>query len=324
MPNIDMPLSKLKTYKSTSPKPADFDVFWLRAMDEVKSTQAAVEIRSAAFELKGFECSDLYFTGVQNGRIHAKLIRPANQNKLPIALHFHGYTGRAGDWIEYIPFAAAGFCVFAMDCRGQGGMSTDSGGTSGNTQRGHIIRGLDDGPEKLLYRQIFLDTVQLAAVAMELDFTDETRICAYGASQGGALTLACAALVPQVSLLASVYPFLCDYRRVWEMALPTAAYKELYEYFRMFDPLHKREDEIFNTLGYIDVANLADKIKGETLFAISLNDDVCPPSTCFAAYNNIAAKKELFVYPDFSHEVLPGFYDIVLQKFQQTLAFPNS
>ena len=318
MPNIDMPLSQLRTYSGISPKPTDFDKYWAAALDEVNLTKSELEVRPADFQLKGFECSDLYFTGVRNGRVHAKMIRPAKKNDLPIALHFHGYTGRASDWIEYVPFAAAGFCVLAMDCRGQGGASTDSGGTSGNTLRGHIIRGLDDGPGNLLFRHIFLDTVQLATVAMGLDFTDESKMCAYGASQGGALTLALASLVPQVSLLAAVYPFLCDYRRVWELALPTEAYKELYDYFRMFDPLHKRENEIFDTLGYIDVAHLAKRIKGETLFAISLCDDVTPPSTCFAAYNNISAKKELFIYPDFSHEALPGFYDIVLQKFQRT------
>ena len=319
MPNIDMPLEQLRTYRGVSPKPADMDSFWSAALEEVKNTQADLEVKPASFRLGGFECSDVFYGGVRNGRIHAKMIRPAGKSSLPIALHFHGYTGRAGDWIDYVPYAAAGFCVLAMDCRGQGGLSTDSGGTSGNTHNGHIIRGLDDGPDNLLFRHIFLDTVQLAAVAMGFDFTDETRVCAFGGSQGGALTLACAALLPEVSLLAPVYPFLCDYKRVWEMGLPTGAYREIFTYFRMYDPLHEREDEIFNSLGYIDVANLAERIKGETMFAIALGDDVTPPSTCFAAYNNITAKKELYIYPDFSHEGLPGFNDLVLQKFQKTL-----
>ena len=319
MPMIDMPLEELKKYKGSSPKPDDFDAFWSRALDEVKNTHANMEMRPAAFQLNGFDCQDLFFTGVRNGRLHAKLIKPAGRNNLPVALHFHGYTGRAGDWIDYVPFAAAGFCVLAMDCRGQGGLSKDVGGTSGNTLRGHIIRGLDDGADNLLFRHIFLDTVQLATVAMGLDYTDETKMCAYGASQGGALTLACAALNPQISLLAPVYPFLCDYRRVWTLNLQSEAYKELKDYFRLFDPLHQNEDKTFNTLGYIDIVNLANRIKGETIFAISLDDDVCPPSTSFAAYNNITAKKQLHVYPDYAHETLPGFDDFVLQKFASAM-----
>jgi cephalosporin-C deacetylase len=319
MPNIDMPLDELVAYRGISPRPDGFDRFWSDGLDEVKNTEPNVEVMPASFQIKGYEFSDVFFNGVRGARIHAKMIRPSKQNNLPIVLHFHGYTGRAGDWNEYLPFAAAGFCVLAMDCRGQGGLSTDSGGVSGNTLHGHIIRGLGDGPDKLLFRHIFLDTAQLAAVAMGFDFTDESKVFAYGASQGGALTLVSAALVPQISLLAPVYPFLCDYKRVWEMALPSTAYKEIYDYFRMFDPLHKRRDEIFNTLGYIDVVHLAKRIKGRTLFAVSLNDDVTPPSTCFAAYNNIAAEKELYIYPDFSHEGLPGFLDTVLQEFHRNI-----
>ena len=48
-----------------------------------------------------------------------------------------------------------------------------------------------------------------------------------GGSQGGALTIACAALEPRVKKLAPVFPFLSDYRRVWEMDLAKDAYAEL-------------------------------------------------------------------------------------------------
>ena len=317
MPNIDMPLSELKLYKGSSPRPNDFNAYWLAALDEVSATPPETQLKPAEFSLNGFDCHDVFYNGVRGARIHAKLVKPSGKGNLPIALHFHGYTGRSSDWIDYIPYAAAGFCVLAMDCRGQGGLSTDSGGVSGNTQRGHIIRGLQDGADNLLFRQIFLDTVQLTKIAKNLDCTDESKICAYGASQGGGLALAAAALNPEIGMLAPVFPFLCDYRRVWELNLQTQAYKELTDYFRMYDPTHEREDEIFGNLGYIDAANLADRIKGETIFAISLNDDVCPPSTSFAAYNRIEAKKELHIYPNHAHEHLPGFFDKVLQKFQK-------
>ena len=317
MPNIDMPLAELKLYKGKSPKPSDFDEYWSEALDEVKATPPKTEFKPADFDLKGFDCFDLYYDGVRGGRIHAKLVKPSGKVNLPIALHFHGYSGRTGDWISYIPYAAAGFCVLAMDCRGQGGESTDTGGVIGNTHYGHIIRGLSEGAKNLLFRQIYLDTVQLVKVAKSLDYTNEAKIAAYGESQGGGLTLVAAALNPEIGMLAPVYPFLCDYKRVWEMNLQTQAYREIKNYFRMYDPTHEKEDEIFMKLGYIDVVNLCDRIKGETIFAISLSDDVCPPSTCFAAYNRICAKKELHVYPNHGHERLPGFSDKVLQKFQK-------
>jgi cephalosporin-C deacetylase len=134
-----------------------------------------------------------------------------------------------------------------------------------------------------------------------------------GQSQGGGLTLACAALEPRVKRLAPIYPFLSDYRRVWEMDLAKEAYWELQAFFRRFDPRHEREEEIFQRLGYIDVQHLAPRIRGRVLFATGLMDEVCPPSTQFAAYNKITAPKEMVLYPDFAHEDLPGFADTAFE-----------
>ena len=64
------------------------------------------------------------------------------------------------------------------------------------THHGHIIRGLDGPPEKLLYRQIFLDTAQLARIVMAMPEVDPNRVGTIGGSQGGALSLVCAALEP--------------------------------------------------------------------------------------------------------------------------------
>ena len=175
------------------------------------------------------------------------------------------------------------------------------------------MRGLDDSPDKLLYRQIFLDTAQLARIVMAMPGVDAERVGATGASQGGGLTLACAALEPRIRRAAPVYPFLCDYQRVWELELARDAYVELEEYFRRFDPLHQHEREAFTKLGYVDVQYLAPRIRGEVMMSVGLMDKICPPSTQFAAYNKITAPKSLRVYPDFGHEDLPGNADAVFQ-----------
>ncbi|MEI6431974.1 MAG: acetylxylan esterase, partial [bacterium] len=212
-------------------------------------------------------------------------------------------------------YVARGYAVAALDCRGQGGLSEDVGGVKGNTLRGHIIRGLDDAPEKLYYRNVYLDTAQLARIIMARPEIDPKRVGATGGSQGGALTLACAALTPQLKKAAPVFPFLCDYQRVWEMDLAKGAYEELSQYFRLFDPRHEREAEIFTRLGYIDNQHLAPRIQAEILMFVGLMDAICPPSTQFAAYNKIPSKKDLVIYPDFGHEGLPQSGDIIYQFF---------
>ncbi|WP_214627985.1 alpha/beta fold hydrolase [Paenibacillus agaridevorans] len=318
MPLVDMPLEKLKEYQGKNPRPEDFDEYWERALAEMKAVDAQMELVPSSFQTPQADCFDLYFTGVRGARIHAKYIRPKKvQEPHPAIVQFHGYSSHAGDWLGKLAYASLGFSVLSMDCRGQGGSSEDTGGVKGTTHRGHIVRGLDDEPDNLLFRHIFLDAAQLAGIAMELPEVDPEQVYAIGGSQGGALTIACAALEPRVKKLAPVYPFLCDYKRVWEMDLAQGSYEELRTFFRHFDPLHEREDEIFEKLGYIDLQHLANRIRGEVLMFVGLMDRTCPPSTQFAAYNKITTPKQVVVYPDFGHENLPGASDRTIQFLLQ-------
>lgn len=310
MPLVDMPLEKLHAYTGRNPRPADFDSYWETALAEMRAVDPKVELVPHALKAPNAECFDLYFTGVGGSRVHAKYLRPKNvTGRRPAVVMFHGYSGNSGEWADKLSYVGQGFVVAALDCRGQGGLSENIEGVKGPTLRGHIIRGLDDAPEKLYYRQVFLDTAQLAGIVMSMPEVDPGRVGATGGSQGGALTLSCAALEPRIARAAPVYPFLCDYQRVWEMDLAVAAYEELKIYFRHFDPLHERQEEIFTRLGYIDNQHLAPRIQAEVLMPVGLMDTICPPSTQFAAYNKITSKKDLLIYPDFGHEGLPGSTD---------------
>ncbi|MCX6991697.1 MAG: acetylxylan esterase [Kiritimatiellaeota bacterium] len=314
MPLIDLPLAKLKHYRGRNPKPTDFERYWDQALKEMRAVDPQVELVKSDFQTPVADCFDLYFTGVRKARIHAKYIRPRNCPKPhPAVLQFHGYTGNAGEWNDKLNYAALGFSVAALDCRGQGGTSEDTGGIKGTTYRGHIIRGLNDCPDQLLFRHIFLDTAQLARIVMGLPEVDAGRVGAMGGSQGGGLTLACVALEPRIRRAAPMFPFLSDYKRVWEMDLAVSAYEELKTFFRLFDPRHEREAEIFCRLGYIDVQHLAPRIRARVLMGTGLMDTVCPPSTQFAAYNKIRSSKAMVLYPDFGHEGLPGFQDRAFQ-----------
>jgi cephalosporin-C deacetylase len=315
---FDLPIEQLKTYPGKNPCPSDFDSFWDRSLAEMRSIDPEIELIAAEFTAPNVECFHLFFTGVGGARVHAKLLRPTNTSSLhPAVLMFHGYTGDSGDWFDKLGYASAGLTVAALDCRGQAGLSDDRGSVAGNTLHGQIIRGLNDAlqgsPEKLLFRQIFLDTTQLARIVMEMPDVDANRVGVTGGSQGGALTVACAALEPRIKRATPLFPFLSDYMRVWEIDQAKDAYKELQEYFRHSDPMHKREAIIFEKLGYIDIQFLAPRVQAEVLWGIGLMDTICPPSTQFAVYNKLTSSKKMAIYPDFQHEPLPGWSD---QSFQ--------
>ena len=310
---IDIPVPELFEYQGRNPRPGDFDAYWEQAMKELDSTPPEAELKPAEFSCSSVDCFDLWFTGVRGARIYAKYLRPKKiEGTLPGAMVFHGYTARSPEWFKLLPFAAAGMVVAAMDCRGQGGLSEDTGRVKGPTLRGHIIRGMSDFPENLLFRQIFLDAVQLARVVSGFSEVDENRLGCCGASQGGALSIVCAALDNRIKRIAPTFPFLSDYKRVWEMDLAKDAYFELTEYFRRLDPRHEREEEFFTKLGYIDIQFLAPRVKAEVLMQTGLMDTITPPSTQFAAYNKIASKKNVLFYPDYAHEEAYGHWDIVL------------
>lgn len=314
---FDLTLEKLQTYNGTNPKPADFDEYWDKALSELASVKDECELIEPGFSAPYAECFDMYFQGVRGARIHAKLLRPKDRpRKTPALLMFHGLSANSGDWSSKLQWVAAGFTVAALDIRGQGGLSEDSGGFAGNTFRGHIIRGLENtDPKEMFFRHVYLDCAQLARIVMNFDWVDASHVCATGASQGGGLTIACASLVPQINKIAPLYPYLSDFRRVWDIDLAKNAYEDITEYFRRFDPMHKKAAAIFNKLGYIDIQHLAPRIKAEVMMATGLMDQICPPSTQYAVFNKISATKRHILFPDYAHEYLPDFDDMIFEFF---------
>ena len=146
---------------------------------------------------------------------------------------------------------------------------------------------------------------------MPLEYVDEKRVAVFGGSQGGALSLSCAALVPEIKLCCPIYPYLCDYKRVWEMDLDVDAYEGMRYCLRRFDPRDEHVDEFFTKLGYVDLQFLAPRIRAKVYMGTGLLDNICPPSTQFAAYNKMITEKEVVIYPDFKHEILYGHYDLI-------------
>ena len=314
MPIVDMPVEKLFEYKGSSPCPADIDEYWDSAIAEMNALDPKAEFVKKEYPSKIADMYDLFFTGTKNARIHAKVAVPKNiDGKAPAVLKFHGLSDYSGEWCSLLQYASQGYVIAAIDVRGQGGLSEDVGGVLGTTYTTPFMRGIDGDKHDLLMRDVFLDTALLAKIIMNLDYVDEARVGIIGGSQGGGLGIACAALVPEIKKCAVLYPYLSDYKRVYDMDLNKGAYEGLKYYFRYFDPNHEREDEIYEKLGYIDIQNLAKRIKAEVLMLTGLVDTTCPPSTQFAMYNKITAKKNVMVYHDYGHEEFRDSPDVTFQ-----------
>ncbi len=301
-----------KKYAGSAQKPADFDDFWERALAEMQALPLDYTTTAVPIPSRVAQAYDLYFSGVKGARIHCQLILPKNYDERQAhkgMVMFHGYHCDSGDYQDKFGWAAEGYVVLAMDARGQGGTSEMAAVPQGDAMKGLIIRGMEAGPEALYYCSVFLDTAQAARILMNYPGVDRERVYATGASQGGGLAIACASLVPEIYRVQVSYPFLSDYRKAYQMGAQTSAFEEIPYWFQFRDPLHQREAEIFHTLEYIDIQNLASRIRGEVYWSMGLQDTTVPPITQFATYNKITAKKHLLVLPEYGHEYLPKVSD---------------
>ncbi len=297
---------EMTVYQGKRKKPDGFDSFWSQQIETVNKLNP-IRVSKRDFSTSYVDCFDLSFKSANGSNIYAKYLRPKTSHKVPVIFHFHGYQGRSSDWSEYFKFILAGYAVVAMDVRGQSGLSTDNGNYSGVTVKGQVIRGMLEGTDALFFKDIYLDVYQLIEIVSKFEEVDETQLITYGASQGGALALIGNALHEKVTKTISIYPFLSDFERVLDLKLTCEPYDELFRYFKYVDPFYHTKETVLSALDYIDVKNFSHLVTGEVKMVTGLRDDICVPSTQYAIYNQLKAKKEHLILPEYGHEAMTVF-----------------
>jgi cephalosporin-C deacetylase len=298
VPSIDLPLAELERYAPEPAIPPDFDQYWAEVASELETVAPAIQRRPAPEPLRGFVAEELRFRGLGGLELAGWSLRPAGEGPFPGVAVFHGYGGRGARPLELLAYAASGLAAVSLDCRGQGGDSPGDGPPSGHVA-GWLTQGLLS-PARYYYRAVYADALRTLAVLAELPGVDPTRLATTGASQGGGLALAVAALSGRVCACFAEIPFLCDIRRGVEIA-PRPPYSEIAAFLRQHPD---RATEAFATLAYIDGLALAPRIHCPTVVTVGLLDDICPPSTAYGTFRRLAASdKELRVAPWQGHEV---------------------
>ena len=314
---FDLPLEELRAYKPERNEPADFDAFWKSTLEEAGAHPLNARFDPVDVGLRLLDTFDVTFNGFGGQPVKGWLLLPrARRGALPCVVEYIGYGGGRAFPIAWLQWATAGFAHFVMDVRGQGsawqpGDTPDPEPEGGNPFfPGFMTRGILN-PKAYYYRRVFTDAARAVEAAASHSGVDATRIAVKGGSQGGGITLAAAGLSPLVKANMPDVPFLCHYRRATQI-VGTHPYGEISAYCKT----HRDKIEtVFETLAYFDGVNFAARAGSPTLFSVGLMDDICPPSTVFAAYNHYKGPKQIKIYEYNNHEGGGIYQQIAQLKF---------
>ena len=276
----------------------DFDAFWDETLAELAQTpmnaRVSQDARLSNEKKTVYRVTLNSFGGKQ---IEATYAVPNGEGPFPVLLTNLGYA-QGEDNGTVNPDNMPGYCELVLSVRGQGLQINDK------TYGEWITYGVKS-KEDYYYRGAYMDLVRAVDFLASRPEVDSRYIFAGGVSQGGAFTLAVAALDHRICAAAPCVPFLSDFP----------------DYFRLVDWPRDRFElameadstlmwpDIYKVLSYFDIKNFASRIQCPVMMAAGLQDDICPPHTNFSGYNLIQSEKRYIIYPYQGHGVEDSWYD---------------
>ncbi|HEV7330843.1 MAG TPA: acetylxylan esterase [Flavisolibacter sp.] len=280
--------------------PEDFNKFWSEALE--KSKQIPLDARMTLLPAKSSDKLSVYEVSFRNGgaenRIYGILSVPKAAGKFPAALQVPGAGVRAYDGDYNV--ASAGIITLRIGIHGV--PVTMDNVVYQNLSAGPLseywLSKLDDR-DQYYYRRVYLGCVRAVDFLHSLPQFDGSNLAVYGGSQGGALAIVTAALDPRVKYVSSFYPALCDLTGYLQGR--AGGWPHM---FANNNPFNNKPDKIA-TSKYYDVVNFARQLKVPGVYTFGYNDETCPPTSMFAAYNSITAPKQLLIYENTGHWLYP-------------------
>jgi cephalosporin-C deacetylase-like acetyl esterase len=285
----------------TQATPADFDAFW--EAERKRLADVPIDARWTPlpdYSTAAAECSqvNLQNVGVTGGtsRLYGILCTPRSPGKYPALLAvpgagvrpYRGLAEIAGRGLITLQVGIHGIPVIqpqeVYDGLGRGGLS------------GYQNFGLDSR-ERYYYRRVYTGTLRANDFLTSLPQWDGRNLGVTGGSQGGALAIVTAGLDRRVTRLAAYFPALSDVTGY----LHSRAGGWPHMFRATEGPNFHRDNAKITTSAYYDVVNFARRVTVSGLYSWGFNDETCPPTSMYAAYNVITAPKRLVLAYDTGH-----------------------
>lgn len=283
--------------KAFAKTPEDFSTFWAQARAE--QLKVPLDKKMVLLPERSDSILNVYEVSVQNNRVGSRIYGilsvPKKPGKYPAVLKVPGAGVRPyrGD----TALAKKGIVTFEI---GIHGVTV--------TQPAQFYYDLAFGPlynysssnlenrDTYYYNRVYLGCLRAVDLLASLPEVDTSRLAVYGGSQGGALSIVTAALDPRIKYVAAFYFALSD--------LTGYLHGRAGGWPHMFNTANigsMGSKEKIKVSSYYDVANFAKLIKIPGIYCWGFNDEVCPPTSIYAAYNNIQAPKEKVINKESGH-----------------------
>ncbi len=289
------------TIQPTVENPGDFKTFW----DEAKTALAKIPV-DAKMTLLPDRCTEkvnVYHVNLQNFRVGSRLYGilcvPKKEGKYPALLKVPGAGVRpyAGD----VAMAEKGIITLEIGIHGipvnmDPSVYADLGGSALSGYPNYNM----DNRDRYYYKRVYMGCVRANDFLVSLPQFDGAHLAVTGGSQGGALSIITAALDSRVIYLAAFYPALSDVTGYLNGR--AGGWPHMFDKNNLaYNNLKEKKE----TVKYYDVVNFARELKIPGLYSWGFNDETCPPTSMYAAYNVISAPKELMLALETGHWTYP-------------------
>ena len=288
----------LKSQIIPQTKENDFAAFWEKEIQSLRAVPLTVERRELDLPYKTFRVHEIVFNAHDDTSVTAYFCVPNTYNgeKLPCVALYHGGGGSFGLYPEFV---STGICSFCIDCRSQGGKTYDRASYSfvDDYHGGIMSHGLLD-ENNFYMKNLYLDAVRAIDVIETLPEVDPSRIVAHGQSQGGALSIAAAALSGKIK---KAYPTVPSYSCLEKRVENASGVFKTVNYYLKTHP--EDTDRVMKTLSYFDINNMVSLLNVPVDFFLGMGDPTCLPPFVYSPYAHTKAPKKITISPFTPHTI---------------------
>ena len=313
---------------SAPDKQSDFDAYWAAAKEQLAAVEAADEPVLTEITSKSTANRKVYLVemkSVADGTtgdavtVRGYYCEPTDGQKHPVIMHYLGYdSGYRPGGESATPYCPGGddnkeYAEFYLSTRGQSINNRPAADRADGIDR-NFTNTYDDWfafnfgqKDSYYYRGAYMDCVRAIDFMATRQTSDMQNLFAEGQSQGGAFTIAAAALSGRTfKAIAPGIPFMGDFPDYFELS-SWPAYVARNCQQAIIDAGGTMSDaDMYAFLSYFDTKNLAAAISCPYITSIGLQDNVCPPHTNIAPYNNLltpAADRQIVFNAELGHQV---------------------